>query len=132
MSKDWNPNYPGDEVVWKSINAVLQEACEQKGTSLDKVYREVPRKEPPGHLRRVIGINLRAAREKVGLTREQVSKRANVPVRRIILIEQGRTDAGFLEWVRIAYALGIKPSKLAEAQEEIEKNLSQGKTGSDS
>jgi transcriptional regulator with XRE-family HTH domain len=80
----------------------------------------------------VIGINLRNAREKVGLTREQVSKRANVPVRRIILIEQGRTDAGFLEWVRIAYALGIKPSKLAEAQEEIEKNFSQGKTGSDS
>ena len=131
MSKDWNPNYPGDEVVWKSINAVLQDACEEKGTTLDKVYKEISRKEPPGHLRRVIGINLRNAREKVGLTREQVSKRANVPVRRIILIEQGRTDAGFLEWVRIAYALGIKPSKLAEAQEEIEKNFSQGKTGSD-
>jgi hypothetical protein len=48
------------------------------------------------------------------------------------LIEQGRTDAGFLEWVRIAYALGIKPSKLAEAQEEIEKKLSLEKTGSDS
>ncbi len=132
MSKDWNPNYPGDEVVWKSINAVLQEACEQKGTSLDKVYREISRKEPPGHLRRVIGINLRTAREKAGLTREQVGKGANVPVRRIILIEQGRTDAGFLEWVRIAYALGIKPSKLAEAQEEIERNLSHEKTGSDS
>jgi transcriptional regulator with XRE-family HTH domain len=83
-------------------------------------------------LRRVIGINLRNAREKVGLTREQVSKRSKVPVRRIILIEQGRTDAGFLEWVRIAYGLGIKPSKLAEAQEEIEKKLSLEKTGSES
>ena len=102
MSKDWNPQYPGDEVVWKSINAVLQDACEEKGTTLDKVYKEISRKEPPGHLRRVIGINLRNAREKVGLTREQVSKRSKVPVRRIILIEQGRTDAGFLEWVRIA------------------------------
>jgi ribosome-binding protein aMBF1 (putative translation factor) len=132
MAKDWNSSYPGDEVVWKSINAVLQEACEQKGTTLDKVYKEISRKERPGHLRRVIGINLRTAREKVGLTREQVSKRSKVPVRRIILIEQARTDAGFLEWVRIAYALGIKPSKLAEAQEEIEKNLSQRKTGSDS
>ena len=130
MSKDWDPQYPGDEAVWNSINAVLQDACEEKGTTLDKVYKEISRKEPPGHLRRVIGINLRNAREKVGLTREQVSKRANVPVRRIILIEQGRTDAGFLEWVRIAYALGIKPSKLAEAQEEIEKNFSQGKTDS--
>jgi ribosome-binding protein aMBF1 (putative translation factor) len=132
MAKDWNSRYPGDEVVWKSINAVLQEACEQKDTTLDKVYKEISRKEPLGHLRRVIGINLRTAREKVGLTREQVSKRSKVPVRRIILIEQARTDAGFLEWVRIAYALGIKPSKLAEAQEEIEKNLSQRKTGSDS
>jgi hypothetical protein len=132
MAKDWNSSYPGDEVVWKSINAVLQEACEQKGTTLDKVYKEISRKEPPGHLRRVIGINLRTAREKVGLTREQVSKRSKVPVRRIILIEQARTDAEFLEWVRIAYALGSKPSKLAEAQEEIEKNLSQRKTGSDS
>jgi len=130
MSKDWNPQYPGDEGVWKSINAVLQDACEEKGTTLDKVYKEISRKEPPGHLRRVIGINLRNA--KVGLTREQVSKRSKVPVRRIILIEQGRTDAGFLEWVRIAYALGIKPSKLAEAQEEIERNLSHEKTGSDS
>ena len=46
--------------------------------------------------------------------------------------EQARTDAEFLEWVRIAYTLGIKPSKLAEAQEEIEKNLSHEKTGSDS
>ena len=132
MAKDWNSSYPGDEVVWKSINAVLQEACEQKGTTLDKVYKEISGKEPPGHLRRVIGINLRTAREKVGLTREQVSKRSKVPVRRIILIEQARTDAEFLEWVRIAYALGSKPSKLAEAQEEIEKNLSQRKTGSDS
>jgi ribosome-binding protein aMBF1 (putative translation factor) len=132
MAKDWNSSYPGDEVVWKSINAVLQEACEQKGTTLDKVYKEISRKERPGHLRRVIGINLRTAREKVGLTREQVSKRSKVPVRRIIQIEQARTDAEFLEWVRIAYALGIKPSKLAEAQEEIEKNLSQRKTGSDS
>jgi ribosome-binding protein aMBF1 (putative translation factor) len=130
MAKDWNSSYPGDEAVWKSINAVLQEACEQEGTTLDKVYKEISRKEPPGHLRRAIGINLRTAREKIGLTREQVSKRANVPVRRIILIEQARTDAEFLEWVRIAYALGIKPSKLAEAQEEIEKHLSQ--TGSDS
>ena len=91
MAKDWNPQYPGDEVVWKSINAVLQDACEEKGTTLDKVYKEVSRKEPPGHLRRVIGINLRNAREKVGLTREQVSKRSKVPVRRVILIEQGRT-----------------------------------------
>ncbi len=132
MAKDWNQQYPGDEVVWKSINAVLQDACEEKGTTLDKVYKEISRKEPPGHLRRVIGINLRNAREKVGLTREQVSKRSKVPVRRIILIEQARTDAGFLEWVRIAYALGIKPSKLAEAQEEIEKKLRWEKTGSDS
>jgi len=37
MAKDWNSSYPGDEVVWKSINAVLQEACEQKGTTWDKV-----------------------------------------------------------------------------------------------
>jgi hypothetical protein len=58
-----------------------------------------------------------------------VGNKSKVPIRRIIMIEQARTDAEFLEWVRIAYALGIEPSKLAEAQEEIEKNLSQGKTG---
>jgi hypothetical protein len=132
MSKEWNPVYPGDEVVWKSINAVLEAACEENGITLQKAYKEASRREPPGHMRRVIGVNLRTAREKVGLTREQVSKRASLPVRRITLIEQARTDAGFLEWVRIAYALGIKPSKLAEAQEEIEKNLNQGKTASDS
>jgi hypothetical protein len=38
MSKDWNPQHPGDEVVWKSINGELQDACEEKGTTLDKVY----------------------------------------------------------------------------------------------
>lgn len=128
MSKDWNKEYPGDEVVWKSVTHVLEEACKEKGISYEKAYREAMRKEPPGYMRRVVGINLRTAREKAGLTREQVSKRASVPVRRIILIEQARTDAGFLEWVRIACALGIKPSKLAESQEEIEKNLLAGQT----
>jgi hypothetical protein len=55
-----------------------------------------------------------------------VSNKSGVPVRRIIQIERGMTDAEFLEWVRIAYALKIKPSKLAESQEEIEKNLMEG------
>jgi hypothetical protein len=123
MSEKWNQRYPGDEVVLKAIWSVLEDAAKEKGMTLDEACRKAYKGEKPGHLRRAIGLNVKNQRGKVGLSLQQVSKRSGVPVRRITLIERGAVDAEFLEWVRIAYALRIKPSKLAESQEAIEKNL---------
>ena len=123
MSEKWNQGYPGDEFVLKAIWSVLEDAAKEKGMTLDEACKKAYAGEKPGHLRRAIGLNVKNQRGQVGLSRQQVSKRSGVSVRRITLIERGAVDAEFLEWVRIAYALGIKPSKLAESQEAIEKNL---------
>jgi hypothetical protein len=54
MSDDWSQQYPGDEVVMKSITQVLHDACEQKGISPEQAfekYQEVidPQSHRPEH-----------------------------------------------------------------------------------
>jgi hypothetical protein len=94
MSEKWNHGYPGDEFVLKAIWSVLEDAAKEKGMTLDEACKKAYAGEKPGHLRRAIGLNVKSQRGKVGLSRQQVSKRSGVSVRRIILVERGAIGSG--------------------------------------
>jgi ribosome-binding protein aMBF1 (putative translation factor) len=124
VKHEWK--YPGDDVVLKSVGRILQKARESQGISLEdaaKKYTEAMKERDPKIGRRAVALTLKNAREEAGMSRQQLTRKSGVPLRRIILVERALVDVQFTEWVRIAYAVHIKPSKLAEEQERIEKNL---------
>jgi transcriptional regulator with XRE-family HTH domain len=118
--------YPGDEAVLKAVGETLKEARLAQGMSLEEAgarFKEAERKTDYQTARRAVAIAIRAFREEKGLTRRQLSKASGVPMRRIILVERAVMNIPFTDFVRISYAMKVKPHVVAEKVEEIEKNL---------
>ena len=61
-----------------------------------------------------LGINLREAREKLGLTQEQVAQRSGVHSTEVSRIEGGRRDPKVSTVARLAKAVEVKPGRLLD------------------
>ncbi len=123
-------DYPRDDVVTRAVAETLKEARLAKGMSLDdadKMYRETSRTMDIKIARRSVALAIKNAREKAGMSRSQLSRKSGVPMNTLILAERAQINMPLTDFVRVAYALRVKPSVLAEGQERIEQNLSEGK-----
>jgi transcriptional regulator with XRE-family HTH domain len=61
-----------------------------------------------------LGKNLRAARERLGLTQEQVAERSGVQAGEVSRIETGKRDPKVSTLERLAKAVELKPGQLLE------------------
>lgn len=61
-----------------------------------------------------LGKNLRAARERLGLTQEQVAERSGVQAGEVSRIETGKRDPKVSTLERLAKAVEVKPGQLLE------------------
>lgn len=61
-----------------------------------------------------LGINLREARERLGLTQEQVAQRSGVHATEVSRIEAGRRDPQVSTVRRLAKALEMTPGQLLD------------------
>jgi len=61
-----------------------------------------------------LGKNLRAARERLGLTQEQVAERSGVQAGEVSRIETGKRDPKVSTLERLAKAVEAKPGELLE------------------
>lgn len=61
-----------------------------------------------------LGKNLRAARERLGLTQEQVAERSGVQAGEVSRIETGKRDPKVSTVERLAKAVELKPGELLE------------------
>jgi DNA-binding XRE family transcriptional regulator len=132
IAKDENGDwiYPGDAAVLKALGETVQQLREEAGLTREQAaarMKAVDREIDKEAIRRSCALAIKNAREKAGMDRRTLSKKSGVPLRTIILIERGQVTLGFLEMVRIAFALKILPHDLTAEQERIEKNLREGK-----
>ena len=61
-----------------------------------------------------LGTNLRAARERLGLTQEQVAQRSGVHATEVSRIEGGKRDPQVSTVRRLAKAVKVKPGRLLD------------------
>jgi len=61
-----------------------------------------------------LGTNLREARERLGLTQEQVAERSGVHATEVSRIEGGKRDPQVSTVIRLANALEVKPGRLLD------------------
>jgi transcriptional regulator with XRE-family HTH domain len=61
-----------------------------------------------------LGTNLREARERLGLTQEQVAERSGVHATEVSRIEAGKRDPRVSTLERLANAVEVKPGKLLD------------------
>lgn len=61
-----------------------------------------------------IAANVRQWRERRGLTQAALAERADMDLRAIQRIEQGKSNFGVVSLVRVAVALGVSPSQLLD------------------
>lgn len=59
-----------------------------------------------------LGTNLREARERLGLTQEQVAERSGVHATEVSRIEGGKRDPQVSTVIRLAEALEVEPGEL--------------------
>ena len=59
-----------------------------------------------------LGTNLREARERLGLTQEQVAERSGVHATEVSRIEGGKRDPQVSTVIRLANALEVEPGEL--------------------
>lgn len=121
--------YPGDKAVLKAVGETLRKAREGAGLSLEEAARratEAQKNMDVQASRRALGLAIRNAREPAGVDRKALSKKSGVPLKVIAAVERAQISIGFVEFVRISYALRIRPYVLAEEQERIERNILDG------
>jgi transcriptional regulator with XRE-family HTH domain len=61
-----------------------------------------------------LGTNLREARERLGLTQEQVAQRCGVHATEVSRIEGGKRDPQVSTVLRLAAAVKVKPGRLLD------------------
>ncbi len=61
-----------------------------------------------------LGPNLREARERLGLTQEQVAQRSGVHATEVSRIERGKRDPKVSTLERLARAVKVKPGRLLD------------------
>jgi transcriptional regulator with XRE-family HTH domain len=64
-----------------------------------------------------LGTNLREARERLGLTQEQVAQRSGVHATEVSRIEAGKRDPQVSTVERLAEAVEMKPGQLLEEKD---------------
>jgi len=74
-------------------------------------------------LRQLCGKNVRAWRERRGLTLDQLSERCGVSSNTIYRVERGWGDRSIVIHAKIAEGLGVKISKLWKGDDEIFKRI---------
>lgn len=65
-----------------------------------------------------LGTNLREARERLGLTQEQVAQRSGVHTTEVSRIETGKRDPRVSTMLRLAVAIEVKPGQLLDRAAE--------------
>ena len=66
----------------------------------------------------IVGANVRRARQRAGLTQEQVALQADIDLTYVGGIERGRRNPTVLVLVRLAEVLGIHPSELLKSDQK--------------
>jgi ribosome-binding protein aMBF1 (putative translation factor) len=125
---DWI--YPGDEVVLKALGATVQKLRLDAGLSLEEASKRADAAEKvmdKDLIRRSVGLAIRNARLRAGMDRHTLSKKSGVPLKTLIQVERHQTNVGFIEFVRISFALKILPHVLTQEQEQIERNIREGR-----
>lgn len=61
-----------------------------------------------------LGVNLRSARKKLGLSQEQVAERSGVHATEVSRIEAGKRDPRVTTVERLARAVEVRPGELLE------------------
>lgn len=64
-----------------------------------------------------LGTNLREARERLGLTQEQVAERSGVHATEVSRIEAGKRDPQVSTLERLAEAVEVRPAQLLESRD---------------
>jgi len=122
--------YPGDDVICRALGGALKQARLEAGLSIEEAeerMRAAMGALDRKRIARAMGLAIKGAREKRHVSRKELSRSAGLPLRRLIALECGLARNVFAtEFFRIGYALKMKPSALAERDEEIEKNIAQG------
>jgi len=94
MKKGKDPEgYPGDEAVRKAFGRAVRQIREERGLTRKKAAQLWQKEQEKGDSRiyyRALAIRLRATRTMRKMTRAQLAKGANVPVRLITAIERQR------------------------------------------
>lgn len=62
----------------------------------------------------IVGDNIRAERNRRGLSQEQLARLVGVGTTQIARMERGESDTGISRHVRVAWALGIPPGVLLQ------------------
>jgi transcriptional regulator with XRE-family HTH domain len=75
---------------------------------------EVPTHRTDDYGMGALGTNLREARERLGLTQEQVSERSGVHATEVSRIEGGKRDPKVSTLERLAEAVEVKPGRLLD------------------
>ncbi len=75
---------------------------------------EVPAHKTDDCSMSALGTNLREAREKLGLTQEQVAERSGVHATEVSRIEGGKRDPKVSTLERLAEAVKVKPGRLLD------------------
>jgi transcriptional regulator with XRE-family HTH domain len=75
---------------------------------------EVPVRRTEDCSRAKLGANLRDARERLGLTQEQVAERCGVHATEVSRIKAGKRDPRISTLLRLAKAVEVKPGRLLD------------------
>lgn len=75
---------------------------------------------PPGDRSKIVGANVRAAREKAGLTQTELGDRIGCSQGQVMNLETARTQMWVERLLDLADALGVKPAKLLAGTQNVD------------
>ena len=121
------PGYPGDEAILKAFGDALREVRIEKGLSLehaDAVFQEALKKDLYPRLPRALGIVVRQLREKLNMSRMQLSDASGLSVRFLSSLERGKSaNASLTQIVRISFGLNCPITDLVDQVVAVEEKL---------
>ena len=121
------PGYPGDEAILKAFGDALRDVRIEKGLSLeqaDAVFQEAVKKDLYPRLPRALGIVVRELREKLNMSRLQLSDASGLSVRFLSSLERGKAaNASLTQIVRISFGLDCPITDLVDKVVAVEEKL---------
>lgn len=121
------PGYPGDDAVLKAFGDALRDVRIEKGLSLeeaDAAFQDAMKKDLYPRLPRALGIVVRQLREKLNMSRAQLSAASGLSVRFLSSLERGRaSNATITQIVRLSFGLNCPVTDLVNEIVAMEEKL---------
>ena len=121
------PGYPGDDAVLKAFGDALRDVRIEKGLSLeeaDAAFQDAMKKDLYPRLPRALGIVVRQLREKLHMSRAQLSAASGLSARFLSSIERGRaSNATITQIVRLSFGLNCPVTDLVNEIVAMEEKL---------